>query len=110
MKKGLFETIENFIKNLFKGKELNYPYEFAIVDYSPSALQRGIMDKFNKIIRFYTMDKYGNRIEKKLNFSPERIYILTKMRRIPVYDKTLAEEVRFPVFGRILPGEIEVFE
>ena len=66
-------TLKKILINLnpFKKKEveLSYPPEFAIIDYSRVAKLNGIEDEQNKLIYFYTFDRYGNRIVKKIPVS-----------------------------------------
>ena len=55
----------NVLKKMFnlifrKKEELQYPDEIAIVDYTPTALENGIKDNRNKIIKRYFYNKFGN--------------------------------------------------
>ncbi len=95
------------VKDLFKKKEkLNYPNEFCIIDYTAVAKQEGIKNDQNKIIKYYSFDKYGFRKMKKYKYSKGTVYSIREVKRVPIIDKTKMEE-RFPVFGRILPSELE---
>ena len=99
-----------WIKNLIFGKEkLKYPNDFFIVDYSPLAQEYGFKDNKNKLIFRYFMNNYGNIELKKYRYSEERVMALNEIHKIPGYDKT-KKEVRFPVFSRILPGEVRFTE
>jgi len=87
-------------------KEIPYPNDFILIDYSPIAKQNGIMDDQNKIIYRYTFDEFGNIIIKKYKYSKARLKALQEIYKIPFYDKTKQED-RFPVWAKILPSEIE---
>lgn len=99
----MIKKILNFIFG--KEKELEYPIDFAIIDFSPIALENGIIDNQNKIITRYYYDKYGNLQKKIYRYCEERVFALQEIYKIPIYDKT-SKPPRFPVFGRLLPGEI----
>lgn len=88
-----------------KEKELGYPYEFALIEYSPVALSNNILDDQNKIIYHYFHDEMGNVVVKKLRYSPARVISMQEVHSIPVYDKT-KQEIKFPVFSTILPSEV----
>jgi len=100
--------IKNILTNLFKKKEeIYYPPEFALIDFSKSALGDNIIDEQNKIIYHYKYDILLDKfILKKYKYSKARFFALKEIRKIPVYDKTKFE-IRFPVFARILPSEVE---
>lgn len=100
-----------WIKNLIFGKPEpgKYPPDFYLIDFSPIAQELGMKDNKNKIIYRYFINNYGNVELKKYRYSEERIHALTTIHKIPGYDKT-KKEVRFPVFSRILPGEIRFTE
>lgn len=96
-----------FLKRIlgFKEKIPSYPREFALVDFSSTALGEGIEDDQNKMIIKYSYDKFGNlKIDKK-RYSKERVYALKMIRRIPIKDKT-KKEVRFEVYTRSNPGVV----
>lgn len=100
--------IINFFKRLLgiEEKEIEYPDDFAIVDFSAIALRKNIRDDQNKIIYRYFNDGYGNVILKKYRYDKQRLKALQEIHSIPIFDKT-RQEPRFPVFGKILPSEIE---
>ena len=98
----------DFILGVIIGKKeeaLNYPSDFAIVDFSKIALRLGVKDDRNKIILRYFVNEFGNFELKKYRFSEERVHLLTEVHKIPVFDKT-KQDMRFPVYSRISPGEI----
>lgn len=109
MREKLKMKIWKIIKSLFGYKEEKipeYPLDFIIIDYSPIALRENILDNQNKIIYRYSIDGFGNMVLKKYRYSKERLISLTETYNLPFYDKT-KKEIRFPVFAKILPGEIE---
>lgn len=83
-----------------------YPNDFVIVDYSPIALKNNTLNDENKIIYRYFYDGFGNLIMKKYRYSKQRVNSFKEVLRIPIFDKT-KQESRFPVFAKILPGEVE---
>lgn len=92
----IWKTIKKILG--IKDKEVpDYPYEFALIEYSPIALKNNILDDQNKVIYHYV----GGKV-KKHRYSEARI----KAMEIPFVDKT-KKESRFPVFGKILPSEVE---
>jgi len=98
----------NFIKyNIFKMDKphIDYPFPFAIINYTDIALQNNIKDNQNKVILKYYFNNYGNVSIKKYRYSESMKYILENYHGIPVYDKTKGEQ-KFPVFVEELPGEI----
>ena len=101
MLKSVFEFV--FGK---KKQELEYPSDFAIIDYSSVALENGIKDDQNKVIYRYKYDRFGYLLEvKEYHYTKEVLYALEEIHQIPVYDKT-QKEARFPIFGKILPQEV----
>ena len=98
----------NFIFKTKFGEEKvpPYPSDFALIDYSAIAKQKGIMNDQNKIIYRYFYDGFGNVILKKYRYSKARVKALQEVHQIPIFDKTKKEE-RFPIFAKILPSEIE---
>lgn len=96
------------IKKLFSRKEKapKYPNEFIIIDFSPIAKQNGIRDNQNKIIYRYYIDSFGHRKVKAYKYSEERLDSFINISLLPVIDKTKKKEV-LPVFGKVLPSEIE---
>lgn len=98
--------IKEILKMIFgRKKEINYPVDFALIDFSPIALQHNLTDDENKIISRYYFNNYGNRIVKRYKYSEARVHALREASNIPVYDKT-KQEIRFPVFAQILPSEV----
>ena len=81
-----------------------YPPDFAIIDFSKIAFRLGMKDDKNKIILRYFVNRFGNYQLKKYRYSEERVDVLSKIHKIPFFDKT-KKEVRFPVYSRIMPGE-----
>jgi len=97
----------DFVIEIFLGKKqpkLNYPSDFAIIDFSKVALRLGVKDDRNKIILRYSVNQFGNFELKKYRFSEERVHLLQEIHKIPVFDKT-KQDLRFPVYSRISPGE-----
>lgn len=89
------------IKNLFKRKkELYYPDDYAIIKFTESAFESGVREDSNKIIERHFYDWLGNPRKKIYRYSPERVFSLQKVLRIPIYDKT-EEELKFPIIGKI---------
>lgn len=99
--------IINFILKTNFGKEEipSYPSDFCIIEYSPIALQNNIRDEENKIIYRYITNEFGT-ILKKYKYTLARVKALMEVYSIPIYDKTKQEPI-FPIFGRILPSEVE---
>lgn len=85
--------------------EQGYPSDFAIIDFTKIAVRLGVKDDRNKIIYRYTVNRFGNYDLKKYRYSEERVYLLKEIHKVPVFDKT-KKDIRFPVYSRILPGEI----
>lgn len=97
----------DFVIEIFLGKKqpkLNYPSDFAIIDFSKVALRLGVKDARNKIILRYFVNQFGNFELRKYRFSEERVHLLKEIHKIPVFDKT-KQDLRFPVYSRISPGE-----
>ena len=91
----------------FIKEEVEYPRLFAIVTYTTMALENGLTDDFNKVIKKYTYNNITRRFDvTDIRYSEEKIDILRNERLIPVYDET-AQKQSFPIFGRLLPGEVE---
>jgi len=100
------EKIFEFIKNIFKKKEkLDYPRDFALIDFSEVATGLGVKGDKNKIITRFFTNRFGNLETKKYRYSEERVDILRNLHHVPVHDKT-TQQIKFPIFSRILPGEI----
>lgn len=98
--------IKAILEFLFGSKpNLNYPADFGIVDFSPIAQQRGIKGDSNKLIYRYFLNSFGNTTVKTYRYSEERVEALKEIHGIPIFDKT-QKEAKFPVYSRILPGEI----
>lgn len=81
-----------------------YPRDFAIIDFSKIAFRLGMKDDKNKVILRYFVNRFGNYELKKYRYSEERVYVLSQIHKIPFFDKT-KQEIRFPVYSRIMPGE-----
>lgn len=97
----------NKIVELIKGKKVpDYPSEFVIIDYSPIAKNRGVVDDQNKLIYKFSFNNYGFREINKFPFNEAHINILKKVYNLPVYDKTQKQEI-LPIFAKILPSELE---
>lgn len=75
----------NKILNLFRKKEKIEPNfsSYAIVELSEVALQNGINDDFNKIIKVYKDGK-----TQILPYSKQQVEALIEVDEIPVIDKT----------------------
>ena len=99
------KLIKKLKKVLFKTKITEYPPEFAIVDYSESAINLGVRDDRNKIILRYSLNEYGNVIEEIYRYSNARVSALINIHKIPVYDKTLDQPI-IPIHTKIRPGEM----
>lgn len=99
-----FKKILYFIIGKEYHEDLEYPRDFAFIDYSPVAKQKGVRDNKNKMIYRYFINKYGNRELKTYRYSEERIHSLREVYNIPVFDKTKTEEI-LPIFGKALPSE-----
>lgn len=99
--------IIEFLKKLLgiKKEAPPYPEEFCIIDYSPIALERNILNAQNKVIYRNFYDDFGNLITKKYRYSVARLKSLKEIAHMPIFDKTQEEPV-FPVFAKILPSEI----
>jgi len=99
----MFKKIWNFFK---KEEKLDYPDDFAIVKFSEVAFENGIKDDSNKIIERYYYDFIGNLSIKTYRYSPERVFSLREILKIPVYDKT-EKELEFPIVGKIELGVVK---
>ncbi len=95
-----------FFKDWFYGKkeQLNYPQDFAIIDFSKVSLRLGVKDDKNKVILRYFINKFRNYELRKYRYSEERVHLLKEIHKIPIFDKTKLD-LRFPVYSRISPGE-----
>jgi len=101
------KIIKKIRKLLGYKEEIGYPPIFAIIDYSPEALRKNILNEQNKFIYVYKYDYLTESFEvEKLEYSKASLYVLKHFKKIPIYDKS-KKEIRFPVFARILPSEIE---
>ena len=101
-------NILNLIKKIL-GKEdkLDYPNEFFIVEYSPSSLENNIKTNHTKVIHLFTYDELGNKITKKIHFSPEKVFSLENVHKIPGFDRTKKFHTqKLPIFSEILPMEV----
>lgn len=98
-------TFFNYLINLFRKKEINYPEDFALIRMSNPSLNQGIKNNRNKIILRYSINKYGNRELRKYPYSEIRVKTLQEIYRIPIADLT-RKETKFPIFSRSLPGEV----
>ena len=95
-----------FVLNFFtKKKELSFPSDFAIINFSKTGLQGGRTDTRNKKIFRHFINRFGNREIKTYWYSEERANALTQIYNIPIIDMT-EKEVKFPVFSRISLGEV----
>ena len=92
----------------FLGKKKLPPQlsDWAIVTTSPEALEKGTQDEFNKIIIRYSYNEYGYLQKKQYQFTQSRVHALRTIHKIPVFDKTINEKIKFPVYAKILPSEI----
>ena len=99
------------LMNLFKKKESeeSYPASFLLVTYTKYALEDGTQDDSNKVIIRYYLGNFGNQREQRYRYSPERLDSLTKVYKIPVYNKT-KEDILFPIFARMIPNELKWLE
>lgn len=102
----MVNKIFNSIMGWFQKKQLQteYPSDFAIIDFSKIAFRLGMKDNKNKVILRYFVNRFGNYDLKKYRYSEERVYVLSKIHKIPFFDKT-KKEIRFPVYSKIMPGE-----
>lgn len=97
------------IYNLLFGKKEEAPYlsEFAIVDYSPEAIEQGLRGDNVKVIYKYIINEYGHREIVKLLYSKERVFALEKIHKIPVFDKTMTlPQSKLPIYATSLPMEV----
>ena len=96
------------IKEAIFGKpqeeEKQYPDSFLLVKYSNVAMEDGVEDDSNKIILFYTFNKFSRRVVKTFPYSDERLMTLQRVYNVPFFDKT-EKSIKFPVFSRMNPGE-----
>ena len=93
--------------NLFKKKKivLNYPVDFAFVEFTRQAIRLGVEDDSNKIIKRFFINRFGNYEVKIYKYTEERAYNLKEIFGIPIYDKT--KKTKFPVLFEVLPGEVQ---
>ena len=102
----MISKIFSSIREWWRGPQpLNgYPRDFFIIDFSKIAFRLGMKDDKNKIILRYFINHFGNYELKKYRYSEERVHVISKIHKIPFFDKT-KKDVRFPVYSRIMPGE-----
>lgn len=100
----MFKAIKEIIFGKKQEARLEYPDEFVLVKYSPIATEDGTEDDSNKIILFYTFNKFNRRIVRQYPYSDERLITLQKTYNVPFYDKA-EQKIKFPVFAKINPGE-----
>ena len=102
------KAINYIFKTSFGEEEVpDYPSEFIIVNYSPIALKNNILDDQNKVIYKYTYDFFEHVFKiKKIKYTQERLKAIQEIHNTPIFDKTNKEQI-FPVFGKILPSEVE---
>jgi len=84
-----------------KKQKLDYPYRFALVVNTPSAVSNGINDDYNKKIVIYKNGK----VTEEIPYTPEDVKTLIKIREIPVVDKDLKEDFDFEnesYFGEVV--------
>lgn len=86
--------------------DLRYPNDFAIIDYSAVAKELGVRGDRNKVITRFFMNRFNNLEARKYRYSEARVFTLQEIQKVPIYDKT-KEKPRFPVFSRVLPGEVQ---
>ena len=102
---SIIKFIDSIIKLFRRPRQTNtYPRDFALIDFSKIAFRLGMKDDKNKLILRYFVNRFGNYELKKSRYSEERVNVLTQIHKIPFFDKT-KQEVRFPVYSRIMPGE-----
>ena len=105
MKVGWIDKLMFWKKIEEPEEELEYPGHFLQVLLTSCALEDGTEDDANKIIVRHFIDKYGYPDKQIYRYSKERLHSLKDEYGIPVHDKTEIE-AKFPIFGRITPGEI----
>ncbi len=92
----------------YKEESPPYPSHFAMINYSPIALKENIRNEQNKLIYEYFVNELGKLVVivvKKYRYSKARIISLREVKKIPIYDKTKIKQ-EFPIFAKILPGEV----
>lgn len=94
--------------NLFRGRQppSYFPRDWAVIEFTSHALNLGVKGDKNKIIRRFFINKFGKIEEKRYRYSPERVYALQEIHKVPVYDKTTVD-IKFPIYSRVLPGEVQ---
>jgi hypothetical protein len=98
------------IKKIFKKEEIPpYPRDFAIIDYSPTAKNEGVINDQNKIVTRFYFDEDGNRKTKKYRYSFALIHSLMEVYEIPILDKTKKKEI-LPIYSTVLPSEVKFKE
>jgi len=104
----MFKFLENIKKKFSKKEEpeLDYPDHFLLVTYSEPALEDGTEEDINKLIVRHFLDKYDSPVIEVYRYSKERLHNLKETYGISSYDKTEVD-IKFPVWGRINPGEIK---
>ena len=105
----MFDKIKEFVLGKKEQPKLEFPDSWLLVTFTPDSMEDGTEDDSNKIIIFYTFNRFGRRYQKKYPFSDERLSMLKKIHKVPVYDRT-EKKVKFPVFSKINPGEIVYVE
>ena len=93
------------LKSFRKEEELPFIVPSAIINFSPEAVDEGLTDQPNKIITVFEYNLLGNLTERRIQFSESAVWVLEKVRKIPVHDNTKGEN-RYPVYSRIDPSEI----
>jgi len=83
-----------------KGK-LRYPRNYAIIEPTQNAIDSGISDDFNKIIKVYRDGKFSEEIE----YSKEEERALVEVEKIPIIEEEYETEFNFdvePDFGEVI--------
>jgi len=94
----------NWIKNFRKKERLSYPSDWAMITFSDTAIEKGVKDDRNKIIKRFFFNKFGNMKDKKYPYTEERVNSLQEIHKIPIIDRT-QQEVRFPIFSKVTLNE-----
>ena len=100
----MLEKLKLLIFGKSKEQPQQYPDSFLLVKYSNVATEDGTEDDSNKIILFYTFNKFNRRLVKTFPYSDERLATLQRVYNVPFFDKT-EKSIKFPVFAKINPGE-----
>lgn len=99
--------MNKFFRWLFNKKEeeekVTYPYHYAEIIYTAEAVEKGVFDDFQKIIKIWR----GGIVIDERDYSIEEIIAIKKVYNIPILDRT-QEKSEEHIFNELnaLEGEL----